>query len=468
MKKIVLLIISLLILSITYSQQRDVQLRSNSRSVLTKNEGDTIWFDIKLDTGLFAGHTSVNIFYDVYNYIGGIPSGNLGFSDPDINVNLTPSPVSISGTDTVVRIKLYIKQDGIAEGSDTFELKLVSVSSNPTSSMYKLGFYQQVKFIVNPSTGTGGSSTVRPLYSVATVRGANKKYIPDSMNVNCRLRGVLYGKDLLNTGYQYSLCDGTGCISIYSTKNYANITSLKEGDSVEVSGKITHFSGLGEINFGNTGDTILKLGTKTLKAAVAVQTLNESTESKLIKLDTLTLETGTWQSNADFDLVMKKPNGDLFTVRINNTGDSISASDAIVSGKKYVITGLGSQYDTTSDRKGYNIVPRYKSDIDTVKSTTGGGGGVGIAVVNLSSTFSIFPNPAQKYIDIQVIGGTAHDIIAISIRDIQGREILSNIAKINASNSLRVDGLDKFEAGTYFIEVRSGEQTHTKTFTITK
>lgn len=467
MKKIVLLIISLLILSITYSQQRDVQLRSNSRnSPPPKNEGDTVWFDVKLDTGLVSGDAYIDIDYEVSNYVNGVPVALIQ-PNSEIELNISPSPVRISGTDTIVRVKFFIKNDGIAESNDTFEFKLTNVRCL-TSNNYKLGFYQQVKFIVNPSTGTGGSSTVRPLYSVATVRGANKKYIPDSMNVNCRLRGVLYGKDLLNTGYQYSLCDGTGCISIYSTKNYANITSLKEGDSVEVSGKITHFSGLGEINFGNTGDTILKLGTKTLKAAVAVQTLNESTESKLIKLDTLTLETGTWQSNADFDLVMKKPNGDLFTVRINNTGDSISASDAIVSGKKYVITGLGSQYDTTSDRKGYNIVPRYKSDIDTVKSTTGGGGGVGIAVVNLSSTFSIFPNPAQKYIDIQVIGGTARDIIAISIRDIQGREVLSNIAKINSSNSLRVDGLDKFEAGTYFIEVRLGEQTHTKTFTITK
>jgi DNA/RNA endonuclease YhcR with UshA esterase domain len=105
----------------------------------------------------------------------------------------------------------------------------------------------------------------------------------------------------LKVGYRMFICDGTGCIGIYSNKTYSllPITDLNEGDSVEISGVIAHFNGLGQINFNSTGDTIRKLGLGKFQQPVTVTKLNESTESRLVRIRKLRIGSGKWVTTTD-------------------------------------------------------------------------------------------------------------------------------------------------------------------------
>lgn len=381
-------------------------------------------------------------------------------SGADKNVDLNTfnfvDTIIFGNNDTVVTLRFRPVLDGVTEGNDTFILKLVQASMGTIVSP------DSTTVIITDSTAA--PITGRPLYTIGAIRGANKDGIPDSINKSCSIRGTVYGINRRTTGYQMFICDGTGCLGIFSNKTYANLPTIQEGDSFEISGIIDHFRGLGQIRFSATGDTIRKLGFKTINAPMTVTSLNESTESKLVKIEGLSLTSGTWLADSAFDLTMKNNSGGTFSVRIENKpSTNFSAVASIKTGEVYTITGMGSQFDQASSAPynvGYQLLPRKLSDI--VKTGTG-------SIENLhSNELSIFPTIANNTIHAY-FQAHKNETASIKIIDVLGKIAKEQTIQLNSGeNLITMNGLENLPVGNYFLSLQINNTQISKQFSIVR
>lgn len=137
-------IIILLSTSMLIAQSpQSIELHTNSRTILSKNEGDTIWYDVVLHGGLKAGDAFQDFDFVVNSLSSGASSSDY-LLDHALNNNETS--IRYSGTDTLKRVYIKLKNDGIGEPNDTFEFKL---TTSPTG--YSLGIEQQIRFIIGLS-----------------------------------------------------------------------------------------------------------------------------------------------------------------------------------------------------------------------------------------------------------------------------------------------------------------------------
>ena len=422
----------------------------------TKAEGSSQGFiNVKYSAPAMSHTMSVNYT------ITGKSSGAVVSSDLS---NITPSSgtITFAANDSTEQVTFNVVMDNVTEGNGTFLFKLVTGSGTP---MGTVGTPDSVLFIIRDSVAA--PITGRPYYTIATVRGNNTGGIPDSVAKGCTLRGVLYGVNWKNPGYQMSLCDGTGCIGIFSTRTYAIYPTAKEGDSVEISGYIEEFRGLGQINFSSTsGDTIRLLDNKPIKSPVIVSTLDEYSESRLVQMDNLVLSSGTWLADSSFNLKMKNASGTEFSIRISNKpSTNFSAIPLIKTGEKYSITGLGGQFDpasSTPKTTGYQLIPRKSADIVKTGVVT-----VGIKDVS-GSDFSVYPSIVDNKINVS-IQADVNENGNIHIIDMQGRILMTQAIRINnGENLFTVSNLNTIANGNYMINIISESINLTKQFIINK
>lgn len=173
------------------------------------------------------------------------------------------------------------------------------------------------------------------------------------------LKGLVYGVDLDgNSGYSFTLNDGTDGINVYHYKDI-NSYVVTEGDEISVHGEIAFYKGLTEIK---PDSIILHTQGNTIPAAKAVTVLDESTESELVTLEKVKLvDASKWPaagSSANVDVANAT---DTFTLRI----DSDTDVDGMAAPMGFFnVTGIGGQYDYDSAYfEGYQLFPRYMSDI---------------------------------------------------------------------------------------------------------
>lgn len=370
----------------------------------------------------------------------------------------TGDTIQFNNNDTIRRFTFRPVLDGVTEGNDTFVFKITQAVT-----MGSIGSPDSVVVVITDSTAAPISG--RPLYSIGAIRGTNKDGIPDSIGKSCSIRGTLYGVNRRTTGYRMFICDGTGCMGMFSGKNYALLGSVQEGDSVEISGYINEFRGLGQIEFNSTGDTIRKLGfNSNLRTPMTVTALNENSEAYLVKVEKLTLKSGTWFADSAFDLIMTNPSNTEFSVRIENKPSSnFSATPLIKSGETYTITGLGSQFDQASSApftKGYQLLPRKSADILKVASS--------ISNSNQDLNVNIFPTLVRHNMNIY-LESKVNEMANIQITDIVGKPLRKDMVKlINGENILTIDDLEKLPVGNYFIHLQTASFQIFKQFSIVK
>lgn len=427
--------------------------------ILRKEGGSTINIDIK--NTMAMGHTmSVKFSLTGKNMNAMVNTDLEQFSN-----SLLYDTIQFPNNGITRRFSFKPTYDGFAEGNDTFIFKI----SQP--SMGTIGTPDSVFIVITDSLTA--PITGRPVYDIGKIRGTNKDGMPDSFGKSCSIRGTIYGMNRLKVGYRMFICDGTGCIGIYSNKTYSllPITDLNEGDSVEISGVIAHFNGLGQINFNSTGDTIRKLGLGKFQQPVTVTKLNESTESRLVRIENLELVVGKWVTTTDstFNLRMRNPNNDTFTVRIeNDPKTNFGVIDTIKTGVKYTITGMGSQFDNSSNppfTKGFQILPRKLSDI--VKFAAGGGGGSNIAAAALLD-FTVFPtlvtNSIHVYLDASI-----NESGSIQVIDLLGKVVREDKIKLNlGENIFQLNQLDILPQGNYILNIQTPNNQLHKQFSIVK
>jgi hypothetical protein len=197
----------------------------------------------------------------------------------------------------------------------------------------------------------------------------------DYDSVIVRTQGVVYGRNFgqANNRIQFSLIEkradtllNNRCgIGLFKANQNLPVT-LNEGDSIKVVGLVTCFAGLSQIVI----DTVLVLKTNAqLSNPRIVTTLNEVSESYLVKMLNMEFDPATWQNAPTgsgftakaFRGVPGTTNYQDFDIRIDNDCDLYGQS---VPQGKVDIVGIGGQFDSSIPRDTrYQLLPRNVADI---------------------------------------------------------------------------------------------------------
>ncbi len=205
-----------------------------------------------------------------------------------------------------------------------------------------------------------------PEYLISKINTIKANGVADSIGTKCRVRGTVYGINMrplgTPTGFQFTIMDKTGGIQVFSSAGNKGYT-VNERDSVYVYGTVGQFNGMVQLQ---SIDTIIKLGTGNLTSAINTNVINESTESRLVKLSKVTLvDPSQWPATAlafnTFANLKVKNQTDTFNITIDSDTD-IDGTPA-PSGFLDII-GIGGQNDNTSPfTSNYILYPRRLTDI---------------------------------------------------------------------------------------------------------
>ena len=268
------------------------------------------------------------------------------------NVDIT------NGTDTLtMRIDSDTDIDGSTAPAGTFDVTGIGSqfdSSSPYDEGYQIFPRQLTDIFVYPFI---------PTYTIDQVDNTDADGVPDSLNVYCKVVGVVHGVDMQGsaTAVSFTVHDGTEGLGTYSS--VATVTSyvVTEGDEVRIVGEIGHFNGLLQMYVDSI--TVLSTGNATQTPTV-VTALGESTESELVKFENMTMvdptQWGSGSSGYNIDIT----NGtDTIVMRIDADVDLYGAPAPT---GMFDVVGIGGQFDFSAPHfDGYQLLPRYQADIMT-------------------------------------------------------------------------------------------------------
>jgi DNA/RNA endonuclease YhcR with UshA esterase domain len=235
--------------------------------------------------------------------------------------------------------------------------------------------------------------------TIGQIRGNDTGGLADSIGVRVRTTGVVLGFNKRPAGLEFTIFDRTSNAGIGVFRASGNIGyNVTEGDSIRVVGTVGHFNGLSQINV----DTVTFISANnTLPAAQVVTAMGENTESRLVRINNVTVIDPTqWPiaGTTGTGRTVRVTNGvDSFDLRIPSSVDVFGTPAPVGA---FDMVGLGSQFDNSAPfTTGYQLIPRYIADI-----VTGAAGGDSIRNFNL-----LFPaNNAS--LTIEGAGSTSIDI----------------------------------------------------------
>jgi plastocyanin len=338
----------------------------------------------------------------------------------------------------------------VTNGTDTFAL----VVGSEVSELYE-GGYPTGTFNV---TGLGGQSDMTepylsgyqiwprytadispyvpalPSYPFTTIAEASE--IDENGNAllndeKVEIKGITYGINYRPSGLQFTVIDefndGIGVFLNTGDLGY----EYAEGDEVSIKGTVNQFNGLTQINPDSIN--FISAG-NDLVTPTEVTDLSEDTESQLIKIVSATvLDPSQWAGDGNsFNVDIETTGGATIVLRID--GDTEIADQALP-GTTLMITGIGGQFDSSEPYlDGYQILPRYESDIVEVSSVK--------EALLPASLVNLYPNPASTIINFE----KSISVDQIIVFDVLGRRV----AKIASSeNSLDISA---FASGQYYIQ----------------
>ncbi len=211
-----------------------------------------------------------------------------------------------------------------------------------------------VEIFANPGERAYCSYQIGQINNVLSSTGT-----PQSDSVYAQVSGVVYGINYRPSGLQFTIIDqfneGIGAFSFSEDFGY----TVTEGDQVTVLGVVEQFNGLTQIALDSVW---VNSQNNTLFSADVITNLDESTESNLVKMESVYLvDINDWDSSGNGFNTLVTNGTDTINVRIDNDTD--------IAGMEYPtgtfnITGIGGQYDTTEPYfENYQLLPRYKTDI---------------------------------------------------------------------------------------------------------
>jgi plastocyanin/DNA/RNA endonuclease YhcR with UshA esterase domain len=276
-----------------------------------------------------------------------------------------------------------------------------------------------------------------PLYSIGQVRGVDAQGVADSLNVTCELRGIVYGVNLRPQGLQFTIIDAAGDgIGVFNSNRNFGYT-VQEGDEIAVQGTIGQFNGLTQIG----ADTVWQLSAgNPLLPPTVVTALGEETESRLVKIENLTLvNPSQWNpSGAGFNVDVT--NGStVFQMRVSSATDLFNEP---APNGSFNLTGIGSQFDNSLPyTSSYQVFPRYKEDIELLSS---------VISRALGERIAFFPNPVRDALFIR----SQEQLDLIRISALSGQRV----AEWRRPDQERALDLSALPSGVYLISFVKGHE----------
>ena len=178
------------------------------------------------------------------------------------------------------------------------------------------------------------------------------------------VRGIVTTPNFQTSNTEYGLQDSTAAIVIFHFS--APYVELAVGDSVEVTGEIDFYNGKAEIIPASADDiTVISQGNDLPEfqvLTVADYIANaEDYESELIKINGVSITSGTWPTSSSANLTISDDGGtSTVTLRIDSDMDIIGNDEPAA---PFDVRGIGGQYDSSDPYdSGYQILPRYYTD----------------------------------------------------------------------------------------------------------
>ena len=207
------------------------------------------------------------------------------------------------------------------------------------------------------------SAPVLPEYSIGTIRGNNTGGVADSINLNVRTRGIVLGLNKRPSGLEFHIFDKNSNTGIGVFRNTGNLNyTVREGDSIVIQGIVGQFNGLSQINVEFV--TLLD-SNRALPAPQLVTSMGEETESRLIRMNNLSLTTPSqWPTpgTTGSGRTVTVTNGvSTFDVRIDA---DVSLFGTPAPTGPFNMVGIGGQFSTVTPRVGgFQLMPRYIADL---------------------------------------------------------------------------------------------------------
>ncbi len=421
-------------------------------------------------TGAFSGNLSGLLSSKTYHYRSFAINSAGVFYGNDTVFTTTAAPIlPIVTTNAATRVTYYsavLSGTIVNNGGDTILSKGVCWSTNPTptiadsirydyattatysdtiTTLSQVTTYYARAFAVS-AVGVGYGSIVTfttiklpPLATIAQARSTNSSGVADSLTVNLRVVGTVHS---INYGsastLAFYICDSTTGIYVYRTGGALGYTATR-GDKIRVAGRIAQVNGLIEI----VADSLVVLSSgNTLNTPLVVSSLNDTLESRLVKMNKLVYLSG-WPVTASTTTATVRTllNGtDTITIMVSRYCYSLQGKPAPTD--TFSVIGMVSQNDNSVPyTSGYTIYPRDSMDIIITGTTA----------INESSAkiaYSIYPNPSNGNININI--RFDKKIAAdVKIFSMLGAII---VEKTMDTSSATFD-ISKFGKGVYFIEI---------------
>ncbi len=197
---------------------------------------------------------------------------------------------------------------------------------------------------------------------IAEARANNSSGVPVMLGETVTVNGIVSVADQF--GAPAYIQDQTGGIAVYDF----NFTEAVEiGDEVTITGTITHFNGLTEIE-NVTIDATPSTGNPVVPTVVTISQLlndgvggNEEYESRLLRLNGITVNTSAWTVSGSGTNYKLSDGGAEIDVRVDN---DVPFAGEPAPGGSFDIVGVLSQYKRDAPFVGgYQLMPRLSADI---------------------------------------------------------------------------------------------------------
>lgn len=250
-------------------------------------------------------------------------------------------------------------------------------------------------------------------YPIGIIRGSNsiEGGCADSLGIRCIVKGMLCGRNFLASDgeFGWAVRDVTGSIALYKDEN--PFESLKEGDSVRVTGVVSQLNGLSYL----FAESLEKTADSTqAPLSQPVDSLSEASESALITLSGYQiLNPAEWTGNPQgFSVTIGKEN-QQYQLWIDN---ELFPFPPTAPEGQLSITGIGDQLDDAAPyESGYRIRLVRESGIQSFNPVK----------KPMHLNLKIYPNPFSNGEFISLITGE-NKHVSLKLSDATGKLILSS------------------------------------------
>ncbi len=248
-----------------------------------------------------------------------------------------------------------------------------------------------------------------------------------------------------NSGNSRVIYDGTAGIVVRSFDAGNESAPLVKGDSVVVSGGLSEYNELLQIEESPIVITLVMQGANLPDPkVVSISDVGEELESQLIRLEGIRFDRpgGLFQGGGSAgNFTIEDGTGSLI-LRIGSSAHPLVGTT--VPEGTWDVIGFVGQFGSD-----YQISPRSNDDLIEA--------GTGEVLAISKSVFTPYPNPTVDELTVEVT-----DPVEVSIYNVNG-QVMKNYVLGQGKNSI---SMNDFEAGLYFVQVVNGTQT--KVFKVIK